>query len=271
MKSNELLINKFVDDHISDAIKILENSEPSDVCQFLFVAPIDISVDLLSQMELSLATSCIQKMDLNRIVDLFEAFSSSTSELLLRRLSPQIKNHLFEKLEGKFIDPIKIKLSYEENMVGAKMNTDILTLPHDITIDSALGMLRRSENKIFHYVCVLDRNKKLIGIAQLAELLVTDSNKPISSIVQKKFPFIDPNVQISSIAKHPGWNEHHILPVLNHDSILLGILDKNDIPVFKKVKNEEVSENFISTSNALAELFKIGLTSLLSGGRIKQQ
>ena len=271
MKSNEFLINKFVGDHISDAVKILENSERDDVCHYLSATPIEISVDLLSQMELSLATYCIEKMDLSRILKLFESFSSTTSELFLRRLNPQIISHLFDNLEGKIIDPIKLKLAYEENMVGAKMNTDILTIPEDVTIDTALGMLRKSNDQVFHYAYIVDRNKKLVGVAQLAKLLAADTDKSVSSIVERNFPFIYPNVQIQNISKHPAWSEHYTLPVLNHDGILIGLLDKKNIPDIKNVRKEEISDNFINTSNALAELFKIGLTSLLSGGRIKQQ
>ena len=271
MKSHDILINRFVDNHSVDVVKILESSDINDVREFLCNASIEVTVDLLTQMELSLAVDCIEKIDQDRILQLFTLFPSSTSELLLRRVSSNIKDFLYYNLDGKIINPIKLKLTYEETMVGAKMNTDIVTIPEDISIDEAFNTLKKQTGKIFNYLFIVDRNKKLIGITEIENLLIENSSANIASLAEKEFPSLNPNTQLHSILNHPGWNQYSILPVLNHEGILLGLLEKKDIQGFFGQKKEEISDNFINTSNALAELFKIGLTSVLSGGRIKQK
>ena len=148
MESNEILLNSYIKDHVADVCKILENSDNKSVCHFLSELPTKLCVDLLTHMEINLAAYCVEEMNPKQRIIVFESLPQTVTEMLLRRLSADTQKQIFENLKRKTIESIKLKLKYEENRVGAKMNTDILTFPEDITVDSAMNTIKTYKEKV---------------------------------------------------------------------------------------------------------------------------
>ena len=265
MNSDEILIEKFISSHDIDAIRVLEQNEVNLVATFINEIQIDMAVRLLSKMELPLATSCIEKLEPVKAAQILESVPSAISSSILRKISDAKREHILLNIDETIVSKIEYKLKFIENSVGSQMTISFPTINEELSIKETLEKIRKNPNLTYNYLFIVNRNQKLLGIGHLDSLISGNPNENVSSIMKTNYPFLTVDLNLSKINSHPGWSEYTSLPVLDSSGILLGLLNKKDIPSFNKKISNQIPENILNASNALGELFKIGITSLLYG------
>ena len=87
--------------------------------------------------------------------------------------------------------------------------------------------LERTKNDIrntTYYVYVIDRDTKLEGLVTLKQLIASDVDHLIATIMKNKVITLSAEASIEEILQHPQWARFHTLPVVDRWGTFLGAL-----------------------------------------------
>ena len=157
-------------------------------------------------------------------------------------------------------------IHYREGTAGYIMDTQVFTLPGDITVKEALTQLRKHSGHVLEYVYVLDRKNILIGYFTLHQLITAQNQCFVSSITRKILWKLHPNMRTKAIFTIPAWQTFTTLPVVDEKGVFLGAIQYNSL---LRLEHEAVMPSFskevVNVGNALGELYWIGISAFTSG------
>jgi len=111
------------------------------------------------------------------------------------------------------------------------MTTDFLTLGQEDSADSAIRYLRSTglENDIPYYLFVVNKEKSLLGVIGLRELVCADPGQIISDIMESNVISVQAMQDQEEAARVMKHYDLQALPVLNLQNQLVGVISHDDI------------------------------------------
>lgn len=234
-----------------------------------FDAP-DIA-ELLDNLEEKDAVIVFRLIHKEKVSDVFAELDPSLQEYLLRHivgkdleglledLSPDDRTALFEDLPGQMtqkllniLPPEERKeslelLGYPEESVGRLMTPDYVAVRPDWKIKKAIAHIKEKgrDAETINMIYVVDDYWKLIDDIPIRRFLLSPPEEAVSSLMDHKFVAIDAmedQEQAYQVIKKYNLN---VLPVVDKEGILLGIVTVDDI---LDVLEEEITEDFQKSS-----------------------
>jgi magnesium transporter len=122
-------------------------------------------------------------------------------------------------------------LQYPEDTAGGLMNTDIITVRPDITIDTVLRYLRRHEEMpdTTDNIFVVTRKDRYIGLLPITRMLVSDPNIEIRDIMDTEVEAIEADLDDSEVANLFERHDWVSAPVINKQGRILGRITIDDV------------------------------------------
>jgi len=159
-------------------------------------------------------------------------------------------------------------MAYKEDEAGGLMNPRYARLRPEMTVDEALRYLReqtRAQVETIYYAYVLDRAQRLQGAVSLRELFSAQSYKRVSEIMVTgdDLAFVRESQDQEEVTRIFANHEHRVLPVLDDEGRMKGIITIDDIV---HVVNEEATEDIqkMGGMEALDEpYFKISMFNMI--------
>ena len=244
LKSIKNIFLKLQPQDISDLINKLDK----DVVELVFrLAPKDKAADVFAELEPSL-----QEYILKHFVD-------SEIKSLLSELDPDDRTELFEDMPGIFTQKLISYLSPEdrkealellgfpEDSVGRLMTPEYVAVKSDWTIAKGLEHIKNygRDAETINMIYVVDEKWKLIDDIPIRRFILADSNKPIKEIMDYSAIFINAYEDQEEAYKLIKRYNLTVLPVVDDEGILLGIITVDDVI---DVNEEEVTEDFQKAS-----------------------
>ncbi len=175
----------------------LEALHPADVAHILEALPLDERMfvwdmvkaerdgDILVETSDAVRESLIASMDAPELV----AAAATLDAEEIAELAPDLPDEVVEEVK-KALDPeereqLRQAMSYEEDMVGALMDFDMIEVRADVTLEVVMRYLRRFDELPANtdQVFVIDRGEKLLGVVPTNVILVTDEDKLVSDVM----------------------------------------------------------------------------------------
>lgn len=122
-------------------------------------------------------------------------------------------------------------LSYDEDTAGGLMNTDMVTVRHDVTLDVVLrylrgrGTLPDGTDSLF----VVDRYERYIGALPLSKVLTNNSTKVVRDVLEDDVRAFDANTEASQVAKAFEDLDLVSAAVVDTDNKLIGRITVDDV------------------------------------------
>ena len=134
-------------------------------------------------------------------------------------------------------------LQYLENTAGSIMTTEFIFVYLDSTIKQALNQVKglgKERIETYSNIYVLNRDKNLIGMLKLSDLIFATSNKKVKSLVHSQPISIADKADQEEVANVMKKYEVKVLPVIDKNDKMLGIITIDDI---LNVVEEEATED----------------------------
>lgn len=134
-------------------------------------------------------------------------------------------------------------LSYEEDSAGSLMTIEYLSLRSNQTVKESLRHVRKyaEELETIDVAYVIDKNKKLEGEITLKKLLASSDNEVIENIMDKNILSVKTSTNQEEAVKLFKKYDLTVLPVIDKENILVGIITIDDMV---DVIEEENTEDF---------------------------
>ena len=257
--TKKVLVNK-IEDLIAEKkysdIKRLLPLHPKDIAELISNLPTPAyKLFVFRLVPYDKATDVFECLSPEEEEDMLKTLSSREIREILNEMSPDDRTELFEEMPAelvkKFINLLSPEerrvaveiLNYPPDCVGRLLTPDFVQLYEDMTAESALAHIKKvgiKKETVYHSY-VLGKDKKLIGIVSLKKLVLADSDVKISEIMFKdviKVTAVTDQEKAANLFKH---YDLIVLPVVDNNDILLGIVTFDDLV---DVLEEEATEDF---------------------------
>ncbi|MCG2750835.1 MAG: magnesium transporter [Desulfobacteraceae bacterium] len=201
------------------------------------------------------ASLVFSEVEPNRQETIIRSIANQELKELMLQLPPDDRTDIFEEIPGELTQKILNLLplderkealgllGYPEESVGRLMTPDYVAVRQNWDIEQARAHIRRRDKvaETINIVYVVDKEWKLKGDIPIRKFILAGNTETVETIMDSKCVSItaydDQELAVSHMKKY----NLNILPVVDSNGILLGIVTIDDII---DVLEEEVSEDF---------------------------
>ncbi|HEY5560861.1 MAG TPA: CBS domain-containing protein [Clostridiaceae bacterium] len=231
-----------------DKLKILHPADLADIIEdFDGKSAIEIfnsldnakAADVLEQMEDDAQVSLIQRLSPDKAADILEEMPADEVADILDGLSDVKAEELLRNMEKEASDEVRELMEYEDNQVGSLMNTDYVYFIDDLTVEKCILSLRQTkpEEDQMYNIYVVDNKNKLEGTITLRDLIVSESDKSLKSIMNKEYICMKDTDKLEDLIKNISKYNLVAIPVVDEEKELVGNVIINDI-IYELLKNK---------------------------------
>jgi magnesium transporter len=221
------LSRAFVGTHAAEAAQVLEGLAPGDTADFISALTPQLAASALRHMSPAYCARLFERLEDDRAAELLGIIGSQAAARILQQLPGERQGRLLDLLPVGAAVAIRVLIGYPSGSCGACMNSSPLAMPPSMPVVQALEQIRRHDGESGDCIFVTDETRRLIGVAGLPALVRADPNAALSAVMAAPAHMLSALTTTSAVANHPGWNDFHVLPVVERDHRLVGALHRN--------------------------------------------
>jgi len=187
--------------------------------------------EVLQYLDEEIAAYFLRHRNTEDILSLVEGFDADDFADLLQELPKTVTQQVLDSLDDQNRYRIETILSYPEDTAGGLMDTDIISIRPDISLDAVLRYLRRHESlpDTTDNLHVVNRQGKFVGILPLTKLLTKDPRMSVREAMNcdaRAIPASTPDREVAQIFER---EDLVTAPVVDDNGILLGRITIDDV------------------------------------------
>ena len=173
----------------------------------------------------------IKRMDSETLVAATEGLEIDDLADLLVDLPHTVTRQALASMDYQDRQRLEAVLSYDENTAGGLMNTDTVTVRHDVTLDVVLRYLRSrgtlpdGTDSLF----VVDRYERYMGALPLTKVLTNKSTRLVRDVLEDDVRAFDARTEASLVAKSFEDLDLVSAAVVDNDNKLIGRITVDDV------------------------------------------
>ena len=204
---------------------------------------------VLSELDESIRLELISTLQPQRIVEVTTPMSTDDQADLLDALPEELREQVMALMKEEDAAEIEELLQYDADTAGGIMSPDFLAMAENLKVNEAIRKVQQlsEEAEMAYYIYVVDDADKLKGVLSLRQLLMVSGDKSLSSIMESDVIAVTPDTDQEEVAHIVSRYNIMAVPVMDHDSTMLGIVTVDDI---LDVVREEATEDFLQMVGA---------------------
>ena len=222
---------------------ILNNLSPPDVAHQLETAPPkfrrilwelvdpEISGEVLQELSDEIQLEFLNEMDGAEVASLTEGLDVDDIVDILQQLPDQMIPEVLQAMSVQDRQRVESVLTYDEETAGGLMDTEIITVRPDITVDVVLRYLRRFDEipDLTDNLFVVSRNDLFLGNLALGKLLTSSPTTTVREVMNPDAQAIHVNLTDSDVAQQFQRQDLVSAPVVDDNNRLLGRITIDDV------------------------------------------
>lgn len=224
---------------IAEVIPFLSDEEKDLL--FKILDKDDFLSDVISYVED--AEDIIEELDVEDAADILEEMDADDAVDILEDLDEDVRQDVLSLMEEEAREDAQLILSYEEDTIGRLMTTNFIVVHKDDTIPQAMNKLieQSGDNDNISTIFVVDDQDKYYAAIDLKDLIRARRNSKLDDICVLNYPSIPAIAKSSEVYQDVIDYEENIIPVLDDEERLIGVITSNDLV---EVIGEEMSEDY---------------------------
>jgi magnesium transporter len=210
------------------AFSRLDEEEQAKLMQL--VSP-ESAADLFEDLPDSHAAALIEQIDVGPAADIVEELDSDQGADLLADLDREDANAILAEMVPESAGDIRHLIHYPDNVAGGLMGTEEFACAHTATVGDFLNDFRanRAERgELPQRLLLVDRNRRLVGGVEIADVLLADRSTRLSALSQPAVPVPD-SADLEELEDYFDRYETLGAPVVNSAGELVGRLRRRAV------------------------------------------
>ncbi len=231
MNPNNLhLVESFIQSHSIEAAREIESQEVSVAVDLFSLLPLNHGRKLFYHMLPTCAARMCEALATDKAIMLIGENDADHIASILRSVSKAKRTSILKGLSEKKSALCRLRLSYSEDIVGGWMAVDILVLPENISVGDALKRFSLVNYEVdWNTIPVVDNSNSILGTVNFQDLIRAKKAAKINDFINDAPACLSSRASLTSCLRHPGWDHHDTLPVLNRNRHLIGLLKHVDL------------------------------------------
>ncbi|HVL01557.1 MAG TPA: magnesium transporter [Dongiaceae bacterium] len=210
---------------------LIESSPPRERNILWQLLHKDDEGEVLQYLNEEIAAFFLRHRDAEEIISAVEGFDADDFADLLQELPHKVMRRVLQSMDEQNRHRIEAILSFPEDTAGGLMNTDIITIRPDISLDVVLRYLRRHESlpEATDTLLVVNRSGKFVGTLPLTTLLVKDPSMLVREAMLTDATAIRADQSARDVASIFEREDLVSAPVVDSQGVLLGRITVDDV------------------------------------------
>lgn len=238
-KLEELILNKqyqalkkeVVDMNEYDVASIIEELPKEELIKVFRLLPKDIAADVFSYLEHDTQTVLIASLSDQEAVNIINNMYADDAADLMDEMPAGLVTKLLSKVDKETRKNINQLLRYPDNSAGSIMTVELIDLYEDLTIKDALKRIRANctDKEIIDTCFVIDKQRKLIGVVSLRDILMNTNDKIVKEIMNDNVIMVNTLMDQEEVANTIQDYDLTSIPVVDSENRLVGVITIDDI------------------------------------------
>jgi magnesium transporter len=227
--------------HVEEAIAALIRLRPADRAEAFADLPDDDQATLLPRLDISTTADMLEELEdpeaadaarilaPDRLADVLDEMEPDQAADILGDLSPARAARALAEMEDA--DDVLPLLGHPDESAGGLMTTDYIALRRFTTAAQALEFLRdvALDQSTPYYLYVVDRNRKLLGVVGLRELITAKPDTVAEDLMNRDVMHVTTGTDQEEVARIIARYNLAALPVVNGEGVLQGVVTHDDV------------------------------------------
>jgi magnesium transporter len=176
----------------------LDTLHPADIAYILEALPLDERLyiwdlvkadrdgEILLEVSDAVRESLISSMDTDELVAATGTLEADEIAELAPDLPQEVMDDVFQSLPVEEREQLRAAMSFDDDMVGALMDFEDVSVRPDVTLEVVLRYLRRFDElpSQTDQLFVVDREERLLGVLPVGKLLVNDPEMTVGDVME---------------------------------------------------------------------------------------
>lgn len=221
---------------------MLESFHPSEIADLLESLPgrarsrlwelVDPEVegDVLSDVQDAVRAGLLERMQPQEVAEVTKGLDTDDAADILQDLPEEVVDSVLLSMDAQNRERIASLLSYPEDTAGGLMDTDIVSVRADVSLDVVARYLRQLGEIPEHTdsLIVVDRENRYLGLLSLADVLVNKSEDSVGEHMYKGVG-IPADMPAEDVARLFEQRDLISTAVLDEEKKLLGRITIDDV------------------------------------------
>lgn len=206
---------------------------PADRAELMESLPLEKQLCMITHMETEDAAEALAELDETQAKDLIENLDAEDAARILSAMDPDDAVDVLDEVDEDHRDvllnnltpedamELRALLTFDPDTAAGVMNTEIITVSLDISVDEAIRHIRieLEDKDMPYYVYVVDNLDKLVGIISLRELMLSKPHTLMRDLLSDKRELItvEYDTDKSEVAKILSHYNFLALPVVDRE------------------------------------------------------
>jgi magnesium transporter len=197
--------------------------------------------DILLEVSDAVRESLISSMDTEELVAATETLEADEIAELAPDLPQEVMDDVFQSLPIEEREQLRAAMSFEDDMVGALMDFEDVSVRPDVTLEVVLRYLRRFDElpSQTDQLFVVDRSDTLLGVLPVGRLLVTDPDTLVEQVMQPPVVKLLQHEKANEAAHAFERYDLVSAPVVDTNDKLVGRVTVDEILDFVRERGQE--------------------------------
>ena len=235
-----------------DLVELLNQLTLIEAASVVMMLPVPRIIELLDQPTMSRRAAILEKLDPKRAAQVIEGLSADESTDIVQQMGLHERRRILAQVKTATKTELEHLLQYADHTAGGIMTTEFVALAPDMTVGDALKHIRTSSrDKESIYACyVLDEQKHLLGAVSLRDLVMSEVEQPLTSVMRRKPITVEAQEDQESVAKKIAKYNLLAVPVIEANGVVVGFVTVDDV---LDVITEEQTEDILKMAGIKAD------------------
>jgi magnesium transporter len=191
----------------------------------------DLAADVLSYLGEEERADIVSRLGPEELANLIESFEFDDKVDLLQELPESVIEEVLLSMDSQDRQRVEDVLSYEYDSAGGLMNTDVVTVRPDITVDVVLRYIRRYRElpPMTDNLWVVNRRDQFIGQVPISTILISEPSTTVREIMETEVEPLLVTTHEDEVAQRFERLDLVSAPVVNAEGKLLGRITIDDV------------------------------------------
>jgi magnesium transporter len=221
----------------------LNNLSPPDIAHQLETAPPkfrrilwelvdpEISGEVLQELSDEIQLEFLDEMDSAEVASLTEGLNVDDIVDILQQLPDRVIPEVLQAMSIQDRQRVESVLTYDEDTAGGLMDTEVITVRPDITVDVVLRYLRRFEEipEITDNLFVVNRDDTFVGNLPIGLLLTSPPTTRVREVMNTEIRAIPVDLIDTEVSQRFKRHDLVSAPVIDDQNRLVGRITIDDV------------------------------------------
>lgn len=237
--------------HPLDIARMVENADADRQFEMLNQLPVDRLNDVFIELSDELALSYIHSLSVDRKKELLDALEMDEIRNLLDDVDTAEVQEILSLLDTAKRQKMIRMLAYDEDVAASIMNTDFIVIQEKTSITDATRNLVKNvkDSDFIDEIFVIDSHQNYVGSIELKNLISARKGDKLDKIIERNQAVIYEHDSIHTAIKKLRDYDYTVMPVVNEQHHLIGIITADDILDTMIEEYEEDVERFVAVGD----------------------